>query len=368
MSMNRRQVLKAGGALAAATALPDMASAQATFAPAPGAWRNFQTVTRLEIAKHVGQVQAWIPLPAFSAEDWFKPAGSTWTTNATTAEIKRDAKYNAEMLHVVWGADEKAPVVEVTSKFATRDRAVDLSKPGNVAALSAADHKLYTSATELIPVDGIVKETSDKITAGATSDLDKARRIYEWIVDNTHRDPKTRGCGVGDIASMLRSGNLGGKCADLNTLFVGLARAAGVPARDNYGIRIDESAAHKTLGKSGDITTAQHCRPEFYLVGLGWVPVDPSDVRQLALDEDLPLAHPRVAALREKLFGSWEMNWVAFNQARDVILARDSVLGELPFFMYPQAEVAGHPQDSLEPEEFAYKIVSAQLVGTGIKF
>ena len=141
MSMNRRQILKAGGALAAATALPDMASAQATFAPAPGAWRNFQTVTRLEIAKPAGQVQAWIPLPAFSADDWFKPAGSTWTTNAKTAEIKRDAKYEAEMLHVVWSADETAPVVEVTSKFATRDRAVDLSKPGNVPALSAAEQQ-----------------------------------------------------------------------------------------------------------------------------------------------------------------------------------------------------------------------------------
>ena len=111
MSMNRRQILKAGGALAAATALPDMVSAQATFAPAPGAWRNFQTVTRLQIAKPACQVQAWIPLPAFNADDWFKPAGSTWTTNAKTAEIKRDAKYAAEMLHVVWSADEAAPVV-----------------------------------------------------------------------------------------------------------------------------------------------------------------------------------------------------------------------------------------------------------------
>ncbi|MET0653439.1 MAG: twin-arginine translocation signal domain-containing protein [Hyphomicrobiaceae bacterium] len=91
MSMNRRQVLKAGGALAAATALPNVATAQAAFAPTPGAWRNFQTVTRLEIAKPAGEVQAWIPLPAFSAEDWFKPAGSTWTTNAKTAEITRDA-------------------------------------------------------------------------------------------------------------------------------------------------------------------------------------------------------------------------------------------------------------------------------------
>jgi transglutaminase-like putative cysteine protease len=232
------------------------------------------------------------------------------------------------------------------------------------------DVKRYLQSTKRVPLDGIVRKTALSIVkdANAHSSLEKARAIYNWVVDNSYRDPDTPGCGRGDIKSMLESGKLGGKCADLNTLFVGLARAAGVPARDNYGIRIDESAAHKTLGKSGDITTAQHCRPEFYLVGLGWVPVDPSDVRQLALDEELPLGHPRVAALREKLFGSWEMNWVAFNQARDVTLARDSALGELPFFMYPQAEVAGHLQDSLEPEEFAYKIASAQLVGTGIKF
>ena len=230
--------------------------------------------------------------------------------------------------------------------------------------------KRYLQATKRVPLDGIVRKTALSVVkeANAHSSLEKAQAIYNWVVDNSYRDPETRGCGRGDIKAMLESGNLGGKCADLNTLFVGLARAAGVPARDNYGIRIDESAAHKTLGRFGDITTAQHCRPEFYLVGLGWVPVDPSDVRQLALDEDLPLGHPRVVALREKLFGSWEMNWVAFNQARDVILARDSVLGELPFFMYPQAEVAGHARDSLEPEEFSYKILSAQLVGTGIKF
>jgi len=364
MSMNRRQVLKAGGALAAATALPDMASAQATFAPAPGAWRNFQTVTRLEIAKHVGQVQAWIPLPAFSAEDWFKPAGSTWTTNATTAEIKRDAKYNAEMLHVVWGADEKAPVVEVTSKFATRDRAVDLSKPGNVAALSAADHKLYTSATELIPVDGIVKETSDKITAGATSDLDKARRIYEWVVDNTFRNAKTRGCGVGDVAAMLKSGNLNGKCADLNALYVGLARAAGIPARDVYGLRVAPSKfGYKSLGAGSEVVTkAQHCRAEVYLSGFGWVPVDPADVRKVVLEEppaNLALDDAKVVAARKALFGAWEMNWLAYNVAHDIALP-GAKGPKVEFLMYPQSETAAERLDCLDPDNFKYVITARE--------
>jgi transglutaminase-like putative cysteine protease len=90
----------------------------------------------------------------------------------------------------------------------------------------------------MLPTDGIVRATAADITAAAHTDLAKARAIYEWIVDNTFRNPKTRGCGMGDIRFMLESRDLGGKCADLNALYVGLARAAGLPARDAYGIRI----------------------------------------------------------------------------------------------------------------------------------
>src|SRR5262245_26677838 len=130
MKMSRREILKAGAAVASASALPVGLHAQAGFTPRPGAWRNFQTVTRLEIANSAGRAQAWVPLPAFSEPEWFRPAGSTWTTNGA-AEIKRDTKYGAEFLHVVWGNGGQSPVVEVTSGFATRDRFVDLSKPGN---------------------------------------------------------------------------------------------------------------------------------------------------------------------------------------------------------------------------------------------
>ena len=48
---------------------------------------------------------------------------------------------------------------------------------------------------------------------------------------------------------MLESRNLGGKCADLNALYVGLARAAGLPARDVYGMRVAKSQkGYKSLG------------------------------------------------------------------------------------------------------------------------
>jgi len=84
----------------------------------------------------------------------------------------------------------------------------------------------------LLPLDGIVRTTAQEATRGAKTDVEKVQKIYDWIVTNTYREPKVRGCGEGDIKTMLETNNLGGKCADLNALFVGLCRAAGVPARD----------------------------------------------------------------------------------------------------------------------------------------
>ena len=42
---------------------------------------------------------------------------------------------------------------------------------------SAAEQALYLKPTEFIPTDGIVRETSMKITKGARTDVEKARAI-----------------------------------------------------------------------------------------------------------------------------------------------------------------------------------------------
>src|ERR1700756_1245196 len=76
-------------------------------------------------------------------------------------------------------------------------------------------------------------------------------------------------------------------CADLNALYVGLARAVGLPARDVYGIRIAPSKfGYKSLGTGTEVVSkAQHCRAEVFLTGFGWGPVDPADVRKVVLEE-----------------------------------------------------------------------------------
>jgi Transglutaminase-like superfamily len=365
MQFDRRDFLRTGTASALAAGIPRFASAQGTFAPQPGAWRNFEIVTRLEIAKPEGRMQAWVPLPSVNEKDWFKSNGSRWTTNGE-ATLACDPACGAEMLHVEWAEGEKAPMVEVISKISTQDRAVDMSMPGNSSIdLSTAERKFNTKGTELIPVDGIVKQTSDKIVAGKKTEVEKVRAIYEWIVENTFRDTKVRGCGIGDIAAMLKTGNLGGKCADLNALFVGLVRAAGIPARDIYGIRVAPSKfGYKALGVGSEvITKAQHCRAEVYLAGYGWVATDPADVRKVVLEEapgNLAIDNPKVVAARRTLFGAWEGNWLAYNTAHDVALP-GSKGPKIGFLMYPQAECGNSRLDCLDPDTFNYTIKSKEL-------
>jgi len=365
--MDRRAFLKTGAILPAAAALPKLALAQQLpFNPRQAEkWRGFEVTTRVEIVFPQGATRVWLPIPSVDS-GYQKTLDNAWSGNAQTAKIVHDGTYGAGMLYAEWPTAEKNPVIELYSRFATRDRAVDFSaRPESVERLSPGQRAFYTGSTEHMPTDGIVKRTAQDITKGARTDYDKAKAIYEWIVENTYRDPKTRGCGVGDIKTMLETGNLGGKCADLNALYVGLARAVGLPARDVYGVRVAKSQfGYKSLGAgTANITRAQHCRAEVHLAGFGWVPVDPADVRKVVLEEKAQptdLSDPLVQAVRPKLFGAWEMNWLAFNTANDFALP-NSKGGKLTFFMYPQAETAAGRVDSLDPDNFKYTMTAKEL-------
>ena len=365
--MNRRDLMRAGTAAGLFALAPRLAGAQAnsspiTYAPTPGGWRSFALTATVEPQR--GAARAWIPLPTFEAADWQRPGNVTWTGNATVAERWRDPRYGAELLRVEWAPSEKARSIEVTTQVQTRDRSV-VPGQGNAAPLSDAERKLNLAATELLPTDGLVRETALDIVKGKRDDVAKARALYEWVVDNTFRNPTTLGCGVGDITTMIRTGNLNGKCADLNALFVGLARAAGLPARDVYGIRVAPSQfGFKALGAgSQTVSKAQHCRAEVWLAGSGWTPVDPADVRKVVLEEpptNLAMTDPKVVAARKALFGAWEGNWVAFNTAHDLKLP-GSKEPAIPFLMYPQAENRAGFLDSLDPDAFRYRITAREL-------
>ena len=317
--MNRRDFLKQGLSVSAGLAIGGLPKFASLARANDGKWRSFEVTTRIEIADPVGASRTWVPVPLMGKADYFKREPDSWSGNYKNVRQVQVDNVGTGIVFAEWAPGEKNPTLEVKSRFMTQDRAIDLSqKPNPAIKENKAVLDYFRKPTKYIRTDGIVATTSKGIVTGYKNDVDKARAIYEWIVDNTFRDPKVKGCGIGDISTMLESGYLGGKCADLNALYVGLARAAGLPARDVYGIRVAASGEFKSLGKADDITGAQHCRAEVFLNGYGWVPVDPADVRKVVLEENLPgdplpLDDAKVKRAREKLFGAWEMNWLPYN-------------------------------------------------------
>jgi transglutaminase-like putative cysteine protease len=328
----------------------------------PPAWRTFAIRVRVEFPNAEWPIRLWLPLALPRPAPYQRALSQTWTGNAATVELYGDPASRAPMLIADWPKPVEAPALTLTMRVATQEHRVPLDRP---QAIRDVDERVdvYLRPTRMIPTTGIVRDTAVKITRGHATPLARARAIYDWIVDNTFRDPTVKGCGLGDIRWMLESGSFGGKCADLNGLFVGLCRSVDLPARGLYGLRVAPSEHFQSLGaRNGDATAAQHCRAEVWVDEFGWIPVDPADVRKVVLEEE-PIGtidSPQARFARAQFFGSWEMNWIAFNDAHDVTLP-GSKGPLLPFLMYPQAEVRGVRRDSLDAPRFTYQI-SAILV------
>jgi transglutaminase-like putative cysteine protease len=361
--MNRRKFLQSGSIVSVSLAFAK-AGRLLSQVPTADRWRTFQVTTRVEVLKPSGTTRIWVPAALITQTPFQKTLANTFDSEGGTARMVKSTPDALGIIAVEFPAGIR-PMLTVTSRIATKDCVVDRNAGGMAPKESRAELEHFLRPTKLLPTDGIVKATASEITKGSKTDVEKARAIYEWIVDNTFRNPQARGCGAGDIRFMLESRDLGGKCADLNALYVGLARAAGVPARDVYGIRVAKSEmGYKSLGASSEnVTKAQHCRAEVYLGEYGWVPVDPADVRKVVLEEppgNRPLDDDMVKSARARLFGSWEMNWMAYNFAHDVALPGSNG-APVGFLMYPQAETSEGRLDSLDADNFKYEITSREI-------
>lgn len=289
--------------------------------------------------------ELWIPYPVSDQDQNITDVkiSGTYATSAVYA----DSTYSTPMLYARW--EKGSPNRTLTFSFkADRKEVIRRDFPPKETEWDPADYSHYLKATKYGPVDGEVWLTAAKITAGKQTVLEKAKAIYDWTCENTYRDPKTKGCGSGDVCSLLK--NPGGKCADIHSVFVALARAAGVPAREVFGIRMGKKERE-------DVTTWQHCWAEFYLPGYGWVPVDAADVRKAMLTENLKLEDAKTAQYRAYFWGGIDPYRVKLSTGRDLTLNPPQPGGTVNYLMYPYARVGGNVLDWLDPATFKYSIV-----------
>lgn len=300
-------------------------------------------------AYEAGQtVRLWLSVP--TTDEYQTIADVAYEAGGdVTPELGTDELGN-QMVYVEWGADaEPADRTLQLSFHAVRDEVrvapedmVEKGEPG-------ADVAQYLQGSSMVNVtDEAVQAQADEIVEGKTTYLDKARAVYDWVYDNMVRDEDVTGCGQGDICALLNTRS--GKCTDINSTFVGLCRAAGVPAKEVFGIRMN----------ADDITTNQHCWASFYLPGTGWIPADPADVLKAVLKNGWDKADADALKTKEYYWGGWDEKRVQLSAGRDLTLVPPQDGEPLNDFGYPYAEVDGEAIDFYDPESFAYSVSFVQ--------
>ncbi|KAA0891670.1 transglutaminase domain-containing protein [Oryzomonas rubra] len=338
--------MKTSSFLATATAL------LAVLALAPASWAapkkhsgTITTTVDLSAYDPAGEAELWLPYPVSDRDQ--KITDVTVKGDFAASAVYADATFSTPMLYARW--NKGATSRKLTFSFkAERSEVIRRDFPAVEGAWNRADFAQYLAATSLGPLDGEVGKLAKTITAGKTTVLEKAKAIYDWTCENTYRDPKTRGCGAGDVCALLKQP--GGKCADIHSVFIALARAAGVPAREAFGIRMGKK-------ETEDVSTWQHCWAEFYLPGYGWVPVDPADVRKAMLVENLKLEDAKTREYRTYFWGAIDAYRVKLSAGRDLTLNPPQPGGPVNYLMYPFARVGDKVIDSLDPATFKYSII-----------
>ena len=290
------------------------------------------------------EVKLWLPYPI--SDQYQLISNIHIRGDYSGMGIYTDRVYSTPILYAEWPRNAKSRKLEF-SFFVTRKEIRRGTIPGSEPCWNAPDYSMYLKGTSLGPITGPVKQLSDKITKGKRTVYQKAKAIYDWICENMYRDPKTIGCGKGDVCRLLVT--RGGKCTDISSVFVALARAAGVPAREAFGIRLGKKPVQ-------EITKWQHCWAEFFLPNYGWFSVDPADVRKAMLVEHLTLQDPKTKEYRDLFWGGLDAYRFVVAHGRDIVLNPSQQGPPLNTFEYPYAEVEGIPLDFYRPESFRYQI------------
>jgi transglutaminase-like putative cysteine protease len=293
-------------------------------------------------------VRVWIPYPVSNSEQDI--SNVRIDGNFSRSGVYREKETGNLALYAEWTEPTRNRAITLAFNATARELvrkdfpAVELEIPVEV--------KAYLKSTHFLPTDGKVKQIASSITSDGQRISEKARAVYQWVVENTKRDPTVRGCGTGDVEVVLAK--RGGKCADISSVFVSIARAAGVPAREVFGLR---------LGKKDeqDITGGHHCWSEFYVPGYGWVPADPADVRKMMLVKNLDLKGAQHYI--DYYFGAVEEYRIALGRGgRGYYLNPRQNDGPLNYFMYPYAEVDGKSLEWLAAQtDLKYRITFKAL-------
>ena len=267
------------------------------------------------------RVRVWIPL---ARSDAFQDVRVTSKSGDLSLNEVRQPEYGNEVLYAETSKADKVEYKFSVHYDVMRREHVALvnGKPlGDARSAKAPRVELarFLAADRLVPVTGLPAQLATQETKGATTPLEKAKDIYEYVFRTMKYDKTGTGWGHGDTLWACDSKH--GNCTDFHSVFISMARAEKIPARFQIGFPLPAD-------KHSAEIPGYHCWAEFYLDSTGWVPVDISEAWKHQEKHDY-------------FFGAHDVNRMQFTQGRDLKLAPPQAGEPLNYFVYPYVEIGG---------------------------
>jgi transglutaminase-like putative cysteine protease len=300
-------------------------SALSSFSEATAPQRNFEFtyLTRIPpLPATTTTSRIWIPLPQ---SDRYQTIGNLKIETPFTYTKHRDPEYGNEYLYLQVPAAKVTEPAEVRVSFEVARYehrvALDARSVTAQSGPTSRDLQRFLEPDRRVPLQGVIADLSAQETSGLQDPLAKARAIYNYVIATMRYDKSGTGWGNGDAiwACTAKRGN----CTDFHSLFIGMMRAAGIPARFEIGFPLPADQHDGAI-------PGYHCWVEFYVEPYGWIPVDASEAWK----------HPDK---KDYFFGAHDDNRLQFTVGRDIRLDPPQQGDPLNYFIYPYGELDGKP-------------------------
>ncbi|MDP2360269.1 MAG: transglutaminase-like domain-containing protein [bacterium] len=273
---------------------------------------RFEFTYQVTLPVLAGPADLWLPL---ATSDQFQQVELAGLSSPVPAAELRDERHGNRLLHFQPGPGEGGAVIELTYRVQRRETG---------PYPSSGPVEDFLAPERLVPADTLFQQTACQVTAGLSSDLMRARALYDHVIENLRYARFGQGWGRGDALNACSIGQ--GNCTDFHSYFIALARALGIPARFAIGAALP--AERDDGGVDG-----YHCWAEFHADGKWW-PVDISEA-------------DKYSRLATYYFGHQPANRFELSAGRDLVVEPGPAAGPVNFLAYALLEEGGHAREAV---------------------
>jgi transglutaminase-like putative cysteine protease len=270
---------------------------------------TFEFFYRVKLPEIIGSARLWLPL---ATSDTFQRVEVKGITAPETAQELNENEHGNKILFWTLFPADIGKTIEIRYRVKRFEK--------SAYAVREPMPQKYLNPERLVPTNETFRAIALEVTRGKTTDLARARALYDHVIERLRYAKYGPGWGRGDAvyACDVRTGN----CSDFHAYFIALARVVGIPARFAIG------AAIPSERNEGGID-GYHCWAEFFADGK-WVPVDISEA-------------DKNSGLADYYFGHHPANRFELSKGRDLLVQPGPLSGPINFLAYPVLEIEGKP-------------------------